>query len=94
MARLIEAAGYVRMSTDKQYDSPVQQRDAITAYAKEHGFKIVAWYSDKGASSDATDTARKRSGVFTYAQANPPKLHRLQPCSPTAKVASVARPLS
>lgn len=42
------AVGYVRVSTqeqDEKYGKDAQ-RDAITKYATEHGFTIVAWYED------------------------------------------------
>ena len=52
---LIPAVGYVRMSSDKQAASPQQQRDAIEAYAVQHGYRITAWYVDNGISGDATE---------------------------------------
>jgi DNA invertase Pin-like site-specific DNA recombinase len=51
----IPAVAYIRMSSDKQEASPLQQRDAITAYAGRHGYVIVAWYVDHGISGDATE---------------------------------------
>ena len=46
----VPAAQYVRMSTDDQQFSIANQQDAIKQYADEHGFKIVATYSDAGKS--------------------------------------------
>jgi DNA invertase Pin-like site-specific DNA recombinase len=43
------------MSSNKQEASPQQQRDAIEAYAVQHGYRIIAWYVDEGISGDATE---------------------------------------
>ena len=48
--RLIPAAQYVRMSTDHQRYSTENQRDAIQAYADQHGMTIVRTYADEGKS--------------------------------------------
>jgi hypothetical protein len=40
----IPAVAYYRMSTDKQEASIPQQRDAVKAYAKVHGYRIVREY--------------------------------------------------
>lgn len=48
--REIRAAQYVRMSTDHQRYSLLNQRDAIAQYATDHGFKIVRTYADAGKS--------------------------------------------
>ena len=42
------AVGYIRMSTDKQEDSPARQRRDIEEMAKRHGYHILAWYEDHG----------------------------------------------
>ncbi len=44
------AFGYIRVSGLGQVagDGPVRQRAAIEAYAKSHGYEIVAWYEEKG----------------------------------------------
>jgi DNA invertase Pin-like site-specific DNA recombinase len=42
----ISAAQYLRMSTDHQQYSLVNQADAIAKYASDHGFVIVKTYSD------------------------------------------------
>ena len=55
MPRLTKVFAYIRMSTDDQENSPDQQRKAIIAYAKEHGFKIIEWFEDLGISGDRTD---------------------------------------
>lgn len=56
---LILAAAYIRMSRDKQADSPERQRRQIEEYAQRHGFKIVRWYRDDGMTG--TESA-KRAG--------------------------------
>ena len=45
---LIPAVGYIRMSTDKQEDSPARQRAEIQRYAKANGIRITEWYEDHG----------------------------------------------
>ncbi len=65
------AVGYIRMSTDKQEESPEQQRAEVIKLADKHGFHIIRWYQDDAISgaktrqrkqflqviSDATDRA-------------------------------------
>ena len=46
----IPAAQYLRMSTDDQPNSIPFQKDAIQLYAQEHGFEVIATYSDPGKS--------------------------------------------
>jgi DNA invertase Pin-like site-specific DNA recombinase len=53
------AAAYIRMSTDKQEDSPARQRAEIERYAAAHGYTIVAWYEDHGKTGT---TSAKRPG--------------------------------
>jgi len=48
--RLIPVAQYLRMSTEDQQYSIVNQRDQIQKYAREHGFDIVKTYEDPGKS--------------------------------------------
>src|SRR5262245_11726128 len=52
---LIPAVAYLRRSTDKQEASIPDQRAAVTRYAAEHGYRIIAEYIDDGISGDATD---------------------------------------
>ncbi|WP_448098154.1 recombinase family protein [Luteibacter yeojuensis] len=47
---VVPAAEYVRMSTDLQPCSPVNQSIAIAAYAHEHGMRVVTSYFDQGRS--------------------------------------------
>ncbi len=47
---LVPAAQYVRMSTEDQQYSIINQSAAIQAYAKSHGYVIVATYADAGKS--------------------------------------------
>lgn len=42
------AVGYIRMSTDRQEDSPARQRRDIEALAERMGFRILRWYEDHG----------------------------------------------
>jgi len=42
------AVGYIRMSTDKQEDSPARQRRDIEELAKRLGYRILTWYEDHG----------------------------------------------
>jgi len=46
--RLIPAVGYVRMSTDRQEDSPARQKAEIWELAKRGNYKISEWYEDHG----------------------------------------------
>jgi DNA invertase Pin-like site-specific DNA recombinase len=49
------AVAYYRMSTDRQETSIPAQREAVKAYAKRHGYRIVREYKDEGISGDDTD---------------------------------------
>lgn len=44
------AAQYIRMSTDQQVGSPINQRDAIAQFAEQRGLTIIHTYSDEGCS--------------------------------------------
>lgn len=44
------AAQYLRMSTEHQQYSLANQNDAIQAYARQHGFKVIQTYSDSAKS--------------------------------------------
>ena len=46
----LRAAQYVRMSTEHQQYSPVNQSDAVARYAAIKGMNIVRTYSDHGKS--------------------------------------------
>ncbi len=46
----IRAAQYVRMSTEHQQYSTLNQQDVILEYAEKRGFKIVKTYADQGKS--------------------------------------------
>lgn len=52
---LIPAVSYVRMSSDKQEESPAQQRSALTKLAERHGCKLLREYYEPGISGDATE---------------------------------------
>ncbi|MBX3448198.1 MAG: recombinase family protein [Planctomycetaceae bacterium] len=45
---LMPAVGYIRMSTDKQEDSPARQRAEIERLAERQGFSVIQWYEDHG----------------------------------------------
>jgi DNA invertase Pin-like site-specific DNA recombinase len=55
------AVGYIRMSSDKQEESPEQQREEIVKLAETHGYTIIRWYEDRGVSGDKT---RNRKGFL------------------------------
>ena len=52
---MINAIGYIRMSSDKQEASPEQQREEIIALANRDGYQIIRWHIDEGVSGDATE---------------------------------------
>jgi DNA invertase Pin-like site-specific DNA recombinase len=51
--RLIPAAGYIRMSGDKQERSPARQRAILKRLAEREGCKIVVEYRDEGIPGDS-----------------------------------------
>ena len=53
-ARTKPAVGYIRMSTDKQEDSPEQQKAEINKLAKRERYRIIRWYEDHGISGAKT----------------------------------------
>src|SRR5690349_14217760 len=58
--RALQVTTYLRVSTDKQADEGLGldvQREAIRAWAKEHGHRVVRWTADEGISgSNGLDT--------------------------------------
>ena len=56
--QLKSAAGYIRMSTDQQQDSPARQRQDIEALAARQGFKITRCYEDHG--QTGTESSKRR----------------------------------
>ncbi len=52
--KLKPAVGYIRMSTDKQEDSPAQQRAEILKLAKRFSYRVVRWYEDHAISGAKT----------------------------------------
>eukprot|EP00913_Durusdinium_trenchii_P035226 g32956.t1 len=44
--KLKTASAYIRMSSDKQEDSPERQRKEILRYAEQQGFHVECWYED------------------------------------------------
>ena len=65
---LTPAVSYVRMSTDKQEDSPEQQRDEIRALAAREGFKVVREYFDEGISGTESDKRHEFKRLIKDAQ--------------------------
>ncbi len=62
------AVGYLRRSTDRQEQSISDQKRAILRYAEEHGYEIVAWYTDdavSGTTSDAREAFLRLIGDAT-----------------------------
>ena len=57
LVELIPAAAYVRMSTDRQEDSPERQKRQINEYATKHGYNVIRWYADHGMSG--TESANR-----------------------------------
>jgi site-specific DNA recombinase len=66
--KLIPAAGYIRMSTDKQEDSPEQQRAEILKLAKREGYDIIRWYEDHGISGAKTHKRKQFIKMIRDAQ--------------------------
>ena len=56
------AAQYVRMSTERQDNSILQQKAAIATYASSRGYQVVRTYADEGVSGLLID---QRSGLKT-----------------------------
>lgn len=57
---LIPAFGYIRTSGESQVskDGPIRQRAAITKWAKEHGFRVIRWFEEKGVSGTVESVDR------------------------------------
>lgn len=55
--KLEPAAGYIRMSTDKQEDSPERQRMEIHKLAEAEGYAVKWWYEDLGMTG--TESAKR-----------------------------------
>ncbi|MBU6175596.1 MAG: recombinase family protein, partial [Planctomycetes bacterium] len=48
IAKSKPAVGYIRMSTDRQEDSPARQRRDIEVLAERNGYRVMTWYEDHG----------------------------------------------
>jgi DNA invertase Pin-like site-specific DNA recombinase len=55
VSELIPAVAYYRMSTDQQEASVPRQREAVQAWSKVNGYRIIREYVDEGISGDATE---------------------------------------
>ena len=64
--RVLNAAAYIRMSSDKQDKSPEEQRREVTALAKREGYRIAdcSWYVDEGISGDEHDRPEFRRMIL------------------------------
>lgn len=51
--------GHIRMSTDKQEDSPEQQKAEINKLAKRVGYRVIRWFKDHGISGAKTHKRRE-----------------------------------
>ncbi len=51
------AVGYIRMSSDRQEDSPERQRMEIHKLAEREGYEVVNWYEDLGMTG--TESAKR-----------------------------------
>jgi site-specific DNA recombinase len=71
---LMRAVAYYRMSDDQQEESIPQQRTAVLAWAKTHGYVVVREYKDEGISGDKTE---KRKG-FLQMREDATRLHDFQ----------------
>ena len=60
---------YLRVSSDKQGESILDQRRAIETYAEQHGFEVVEWFVDNAISGATIDARRafKQMGVDAQA---------------------------
>jgi DNA invertase Pin-like site-specific DNA recombinase len=58
--KLIPAFGYIRVSGESQVngDGPIRQRNAISKYAKEHGFRVARWFEENAVSGTVESTDR------------------------------------
>ena len=52
---LIPAVSYIRMSDEKQEESPDQQRSEVSKLEKANGYHVIREYFDSGISGDATE---------------------------------------
>ena len=69
ISRKVRAAGYIRMSTDKQETSPEQQRTEIEALAERENATVVEWYFDEGISGDQTEKRLEFKRMIADAEA-------------------------
>ncbi|MEQ8788887.1 MAG: recombinase family protein [Pirellulaceae bacterium] len=63
------AACYVRMSTDKQEDSPRQQKQSLEQLAVRHNCRVVKEYQDSGISGDEFHKRKALQQMLADAQA-------------------------
>ncbi len=62
---LTPAVGYIRMSTDKQADSPERQRAEIERYAEQNNYGIIRWYEDHGLTGTESSNRPEYQRIFT-----------------------------
>ena len=96
--KTLRVVSYIRMSSDRQEDSPERQRAAVTAYAKSRGYALGAEYADMGISGWKddrpqfkkllVDAAAKKFDVILVDDSS-----RLSRQDPIANIATVVHPL-
>lgn len=95
----IRAAVYIRMSSDKQEDSPERQRSQTRPYTERKGYTVVREYLDEGISGDQFQKrkglqqllADAASGLFSVLVVDEPS--RLSRQEPIEFIATVIKPL-
>ena len=66
--RPVAAVTYVRMSSDKQEESPEQQRAELAKLAERGGFQVVREYFDSAISGDATEKRKQFQKMIADAE--------------------------
>ena len=56
----IPAGAYIRMSLERQAESPAQQKDEIEELAAREGYRVVEWFKDEAISGDSGADERPR----------------------------------
>jgi DNA invertase Pin-like site-specific DNA recombinase len=59
------------MSTDKQEESPEQQRAEILKLAKKHGYHVIRWYEDHAISGGKTLKRKQFMQMISDADLDP-----------------------
>lgn len=64
------AAGYIRMSTDDQANSPDRQRAEVQRLAQREGLTVTRWYEDHGESGTTTANRPEFQRLLQHASEN------------------------